>query len=139
MKVQIRNMDGEDGIVLEVMGPKEMMAALGALITGQAMIIDTSGENEIRVRTIKEPTNLAGTQPPDLSEEEIKAMYGVQEGGPSEVRPFTGTMNATVKVVKGVITEVNDRPVDGAVLTSECFGTFIASTHSRASAQKESE
>ena len=76
--------------------------------------------------TPREPTNLAAVAeamqelkalPPDLSEEEIRAAYGVQEGGPSEVRPFTGTMKATVTVVKGVITKVNDRPIDKPILS----------------------
>ena len=120
MKVQIRNM-GEDGIDLEVMGPKEMMAALGTLLTGQTMFVSTPSENEIRVQAVEEPENLVeeralGSHPPYLSEEEIAGLYAAQSrpidflnpDSPTP-KPFTGVLNATVTVEDGVITKVNDR------------------------------
>ena len=121
MKVQIRNM-GESAVELNLMGPREMLASLGALITGQAMILDTPNEeNEIRVQAVKEPENLVeeralGSHPPYLSEEEIAGLYAAQSrpidflnpDSPTP-KPFTGVLNATVTVEDGVITKVNDR------------------------------
>lgn len=114
MKVQIRNM-GESAVELKTMGPKEMMAALGTLLTKQSTIVETPSENEIRVQEVKEPTNLAAERPRWSVEWSEEAAEEINTGA---ILPFTGTIvDARVTVVDGFIKEVNDRPVNNAMYT----------------------
>ena len=71
MKVQIRNMGGS-AVELKTAGPREMLAALGTLLTGQTMIVETPSENEIRIQAVSDSTHLHLVGENDLSADLIE-------------------------------------------------------------------